>query len=68
MVLTDKYTNQQVLGCLMKNPLLLVNHEVKVEDFGANKVAKIIFISIRNLFESGAKMKLPRQFINRKKD
>ena len=49
MVLTDKYTNQQVLGCLMKNPLLLVNHEVKVEDFGANKVAKIIFISIRNL-------------------
>lgn len=59
MVLTDKYTNQQVLGCLMKNPLLLVNHEVKVEDFGANKVAKIIFISIRNLFESGAKTLTP---------
>lgn len=59
MVLTDKYTNQQVLGCLMKNPLLLVNHEVKVEDFGTNKVAKIIFISIRNLFESGAKTLTP---------
>lgn len=59
MVLTDKYTNQQVLGCLMKNPLLLVNHEVKVEDFGTNKVAKIIFISIRNLFESGARTLTP---------
>ncbi len=53
MVLTDKYTNQQILGCLMKNPLLLVDHDVRVEDFGAQKVAKIIFISIKNLFEKG---------------
>lgn len=54
MVLTDKYTNQQILGCLMKKPLLMVDHDIRVEDFGAQKVAKIIFISIKNLFEKGA--------------
>ena len=33
--------------------MLLVDHDVRVEDFGAQKVAKIIFISIKNLFEKG---------------
>lgn len=55
MELTDKLLNRQIIGCIMKNPLLLVNNKILVEDFGSNRMARILFINIRNLFTNGAK-------------
>lgn len=54
MELTDKLLNRQVLGCVMKNPLLLVDNEIIPEDFGTNRITKVLFINVRNLFEKGA--------------
>lgn len=56
MVLTDKHTNQQVLGCIIRNPLLLAEYEIDPKkDFEGNKVAALIFVSIKNLLNLGAK-------------
>ena len=54
MVLSDKMAYRQVIGCLMKNPLLLVQYtDIDPTDFDV-KVARICFIVINNLFKLGA--------------
>lgn len=58
MTLNETNTNMQVLGSLMKNPLLLIENEIKVTDFDSN-VAKIIFCSIHNLIVQGAELLTP---------
>ena len=59
MELTDKVLNRQILGCLMKNPLLLVDNEIVCEDFGTNRIARVIFISIQNLYKTGTRTITP---------
>ena len=58
MVLSDKNTYQQVLGGLMKNPLLLVDNDIRKEDFDL-RIAKIVFTTIQQLFENGAESLTP---------
>ena len=57
MVLSDSAATRQILGCLMLNPLLLLEYpDLQPSDFDL-QVARICFINIRNLYEKGA-MKL----------
>ena len=58
MVLSDKNTYQQVLGGLMKNPLLLVDNDIRKDDFDL-RIAKIVFTTIQQLFENGAESLTP---------
>ena len=56
MALTDQNAALQVLGCLMKEPSLLAEvdkYKLETKDF-TNRLHKIIFASIYNLFNSGA--------------
>ena len=48
---------QNVLGCLLNNPLLLLDDKYKLDkyDFKPNALHHIIFISISNLVSQGAK-------------
>lgn len=55
MALTDQNAALQVLGCLMKEPSLLAEvdkYKLETKDF-TNRLHKIIFASIYNLFNSG---------------
>ena len=54
MVLSDNVATRQVIGCLMLNPLLFLEYpDLYSTDFD-NKVARICFINIKNLYENGA--------------
>ena len=56
MTLSDKMAYRQVIGCLMKNPLLFLEYpDIYPLDFdSSNKVARICFINIKKLYEEGA--------------
>lgn len=56
MTLSDKMAYRQVIGCLMKNPLLFLEYpDIYPLDFdSSNKVARICFISIQRLYNEGA--------------
>lgn len=54
MVLSDINTYRQVIGCLMKKPLLMTEfQDIQASDFDV-KVIRFIFIIIANMFRSGA--------------
>ena len=54
MVLSDNMATRQIIGCLMLNPLLLLEYpDIYATDFD-NKVARICFINIKNLYDNGA--------------
>lgn len=54
MVLSDINTYRQVIGCLMKKPLLFTEYQdLRIQDFDL-KVPRIVFSVIKNMFESGA--------------
>ena len=54
MVLSDINTYRQVIGCLMKKPLLMTEfQDIQASDFDI-KVIRFIFIIIANMFRSGA--------------
>ena len=55
MTLSDKMAYRQIIGCLMLNPLLLVEYpDIFPQDFVEHKVARICFISIKTLYKEGA--------------
>lgn len=54
MTLTDKVAYRQIIGCLMRNPLLLLEYpDIYTTDFD-EKVYRICFIAISNLYDEGA--------------
>ena len=54
MVLSEVNTYKQVLGCLMKNPLLLTEYQdIQIRDFDT-KITKLVFVTINNMFQNGA--------------
>ena len=54
MTLSDTTAYRQVIGCLMKNPLLLLEYtDIYPDDFD-DKVIKICFINIKALYQEGA--------------
>ena len=54
MVLSEVNTYKQVLGCLMKNPLLLTEYQdIQIRDFDT-KLTKLVFVTINNMFQNGA--------------
>ena len=54
MVLSDNVATRQVIGCLMLNPLLFLEYsDLNPLDFD-NKVARVCFINIKNLYDNGA--------------
>ena len=54
MVLSDKMAYKQVIGCLMYNPLLFLEYpDILPTDFD-NKVVRVCFIAIHNLYDEGA--------------
>ena len=59
MTLTDRMADRQVIGCLMKNPLLFLEYmDIYPTDFD-EKVIRICFIIIKNLYEEGATVLTP---------
>ena len=59
MTLSDKMSYRQVIGCLMKNPLLFIEYmDIYPTDFD-NKVARICFIIIKKLYNEGAEKLTP---------
>lgn len=57
MEITDKQSEMQVIGCLMKNPFLLAEidkYHFDVRDF-SSKLTRYVFSAINNLFLDGAK-------------
>lgn len=59
MTLSDKMAYRQVIGCLMKNPLLFLEYQdITPNDFDI-KVARICFIIIKQLYEQGATVLSP---------
>lgn len=59
MELVEFSTYRNVLGSLMKNPLLFTQYtDIKTEDFG-HKVSKIIFSIINNMFQNGVSSMSP---------
>ena len=59
MELVEFSTYRNVLGSLMKNPLLFTQYtDIKTEDFG-HKVSKIIFSTINNMFQNGVSSMSP---------
>lgn len=55
MTLSDNATYKQVIGCLMINPMLLLEYEdIYAYDFDLSDVALISYIGIKNLYEQGA--------------
>ena len=54
MVLSDKMAYRQIIGCLIQNPLLLLEYQdIYPTDFDL-KVARVCFIVIQNLYNEGA--------------
>ena len=53
MTLTDKELYKQVLGCLIHNPLLLVEYDINIDDYDI-RIAKIVFTTIKSLLNNGA--------------
>ena len=54
MTLSDKMAYRQVIGCLMKNPLLFLEYQdINPNDFDI-KVIRICFIVIKKLYTEGA--------------
>lgn len=56
-MIIDKYTNQQVLGALIKNPQLLSQsdkYNLNLQDF-SSKFEKILFVAISQLYNQGLK-------------
>ena len=54
MVLSDRMAYRQIVGSLMYNPLLFLEYtDILPTDFD-NKVARVCFIAIHNLYEEGA--------------
>lgn len=54
MVLSDKMAYKQIIGCLMYNTLLLLEYpDILPTDFD-NKVVRVCFIAIHNLYNEGA--------------
>ena len=54
--MTDKITNQQVLGSIMKHPQFLSEvdkYNLDIQDF-SSRFEKIIFLAIRSLYKSNA--------------
>ena len=59
MTLSDKMAYRQVIGCLMKNPLLFLEYpDIMPFDFDL-KVARICFVIIKKLYEEGATVLSP---------
>lgn len=59
MVLSDINTYRQIIGCLMKKPLLMTEfQDIQVMDFDL-KVPRFIFVIISNMFKSGAMQLTP---------
>lgn len=59
MVLSDLNTYRQIIGCLMKKPLLLTEfRDIQAMDFDI-KIPRYIFIIIYNMFKSGAMQLTP---------
>ena len=55
MTLIDTMAYKQILGCLMLNPLLLIEYpNIYPTDFIEHKVARICFINIQHLYNEGA--------------
>lgn len=55
MTLTDTIAYTQIIGCLMKDPLLLISYkDIYPYDFIEHKVARICFMGIHRLFMQGA--------------
>jgi len=55
VTLSDKMAYRQIIGCLMLNPLLLIEYpNIYPSDFIEHKVARICFISIQKLYNEGA--------------
>lgn len=54
MVLSDKMANHQVIGSLMLNPLLFLEYpDLNANDF-QEKIFRVCFVAIKNLFIAGA--------------
>ena len=59
MNLSDKLAYRQIIGCLMKNPLLFLEYiDMQPIDFDLI-VARICFVSIKKLYEEGARTLTP---------
>ena len=59
MTLSDKMASRQIIGCLMLNPLLFLEYpDINPSDF-EEKVARICFVIIKNLYEEGAQKLTP---------
>lgn len=59
MTLSDKMAYRQVIGCLMQNPLLFLEYtDIDPKDFD-EKVIRICFISIKQLYSEGATVLTP---------
>lgn len=54
MVLSDMATYKQVLGCLMKRPVLLIEYQDMITGDFDTRLTKIIFTTIYNMFQNGA--------------
>ena len=54
MTLSDKMAYRQIIGCLMLNPLLLIEYpDITPSDFDL-KIARVCFLIIKKLYEEGA--------------
>lgn len=59
MTLSDKMACRQIIGCLMLNPLLFLEYpDINPSDF-EEKVARVCFVIIKNLYEEGAQKLTP---------
>lgn len=59
MTLSDNMAYRQIVGCLMKNPSLLLEYQdINVSDFD-NKVARVCFLAIDKLYKQGATKLIP---------
>ena len=57
VTLFNQNAAMQILGCLMKNPLLLSEidkYRFDLSDFESNRIDKKIFMAIANLHQNGA--------------
>lgn len=53
MILSDKSAYRTLLGCLMKKTLLLLDHSDLTERDFDSKIAVIIFVTIKRMYENG---------------
>lgn len=59
MTLSDRMADRQVIGCLMKNPLLFLEYtDIYPTDFD-EKVIRICFVIIKKLYDEGATVLTP---------